>query len=119
MTEKIIKDITERFGCAVYLYYDDGAVVKGSAFIQPLRYKNKVYIDGECISLGEIKGGYYLLIASPELELDEDGEYVIYCPAMKGRFSLRSCGVYCLENKPLYTWAVLEKSAGEVSLNGV
>lgn len=118
MTEKIIKDMIVRFGCAVSVSCD-GKTVKTSAFIQPLRYKNKVYIDGDCISAGELKGSYYLLIASPELELDEDREYAIDCPAMSRSFSLRSCGVYCLSNKPLYTWAILEQSGSEVSLNGI
>ncbi len=108
MTSKIIKDMLLRFGCSVSVHCC-GEVVSVAAVLQPLRYKNKVYVDGDCISAGELGGHYYLLISSPELRLDEydKEEYVIDCAAMGKSFMLKSQGVYCLGNKPLYTWAIL------------
>lgn len=105
--KKIITDLITRFGCNI-------SVSAGSstdecrAFIQPLRYKNKLYLDGTSLTQGLYGGSYCLLIAPPDLRLDGAAEdYVIECKAMNKRFTVKKTDTYYFNDTPLYLWAVL------------
>lgn len=77
-----------------------------SAFLQPLRYKNKMYLYGVNTEIGYNSHGHYLYIGPPEpdLTLAEEGSFLM-CGSEKYKVD-RSEKVW-LEGKPLYIWAVV------------
>lgn len=79
------------------------------AFLQPLRYKNKLYLSGVPTELGYDGLNKYLLICSPDIKLGNiDGINYRLC------FGDRAFGVDHFEtvyhmNEPLYIWAIVHK----------
>ena len=80
-----------------------------SAFLQPLRYKNKIYLSGVPTELGYDGVNKYLLLAPPEVDIDclKNKDYTIYFGT--GRFSADHCEPVYLGKKKLYYWAVVHK----------
>ena len=80
-----------------------------SAFLQPLRYKNKLYLSGVPTELGYDGLNKYLLICPPDIDLDKiDGINYRLC------FGDNAYGVDHHEtvyscNEPLYIWAIIHK----------
>ena len=77
------------------------------AVIQPLRYKNKMYLDGDHLTVGEVDTGHYRYIGPRDVRLDrmpagtvlktEEQEYVI-----------KRAEVVRIGNRIVYNWAVLQ-----------
>lgn len=104
---KIIYDLICRFGCRICVSKDD-EVNEYPAFIEPLRYKNKLYLDGTSLTQGLFDGSHWLMIAPPELSLIYPlDEYIVECAAMNKQFTVKKCDTYYLQDKPLYLWAIL------------
>ena len=55
-----------RYGSAVTIC-QDGRRVEARAFVEPLRYRNKIYIGGECRPLGALRREKYLRLDSEML----------------------------------------------------
>ncbi|MGN0498530.1 MAG: hypothetical protein ACI4F6_05680 [Acutalibacteraceae bacterium] len=104
---KVMGDLIRRYGCKICV--KNGTESRDySAFIEPLRYKSKLYLDGTSLTQGLFDGSHCLMIAPPELELDKPLEdYVIECAAMNKRFTVKKCDTYYLQDTPLYLWAIL------------
>ncbi len=104
---KIIGDLIRRYGCNINVTNGDKSK-SYNAFIQPLRYKNKIYLDGTALSQGMYDGSHSLLIAPPELELNQPlDDYVIECASMGRRFCVRKFDIYYFNDRPIYVWAIL------------
>ena len=79
------------------------------AFLQPLRYKNKLYLSGVPTELGYDGLNKYLLICPPDIEIGNiDGINYRLC------FGDNAYGVDHYEtvyrmNEPLYIWAIIHK----------
>ena len=79
------------------------------AFLQPLRYKNKLYLSGVPTELGYDGLNKYLLICPPEIEIDKiDGINYRLC------FKDEAFGVDHYETvyrfgKAFYIWAIIHK----------
>ncbi len=86
--------------------HDAGTVKTGKAFIQPLRYKNKMYLDGIYTEIGFNSQGHYLYIGPPEpdLTLISDSGY-ISSDGTNYRID-RAERVY-LGEKIFYIWAII------------
>ena len=78
-------------------------------FLQPLRYKNKLYLSGEPTELGYDGLNKYLLICPPDIDLGKiDGINYRLC------FGDKAYGVDHYETiysmgQPLYLWAIIHK----------
>ena len=79
------------------------------AFLQPLRYKNKLYLSGVPTELGYDGLNKYLLICPPDIDLSKiDGINYRLC------FGDNAYGVDHHEiiysmGQPLYLWAIIHK----------
>ena len=93
--------LIDRYGMDILV---DNARAK--AFIQPLRYKNKMYLNGVNTVIGFNSQGHYLYIGppDPDLTLAQDGEY-ISCMGEKYRID-RAEKVYKGEDV-FYIWAII------------
>lgn len=78
------------------------------AFIQPLRYKNKMYIGNSYIPLGGVDGGRYLYLGNPDLRFDRAANDVII--SLNGDdYYVKRAEPYVVDNEVLYIWAILGK----------
>lgn len=102
-----IEPIFESYGRPAEFVSKDGTKLKEmSAFISPLRYKNKMYLYGVNTEIGYNSQGHYLYIGPPDPDLTQaqDGEY-ISCMGEKYRVD-RAEKVYKGEDV-FYIWAII------------
>lgn len=106
--------IFKSLGREVRLYQPDGWVsTPYKAVMQPLRYKNKMYLEGIHTEIGINNEGYYLYLgpASHDLtKLSEDAWLIVN--GVKHEI-VRAEKVYCGE-KPVYIWAVMRTITGVI-----
>lgn len=89
--------------------------VEFNAIITPLRYKNKMYLEGDVSSLGYVDQSHYLYIGPVEHDLTKlEGDSFI-C-TLDGCCTIKKSEKVYFKNKPLYIWAVLQKSGGEAKV---
>lgn len=78
-----------------------------SCFIQPLRYKNKMYLDGVNTTIGYNSQGHYLYIgpAQHDLTAIENTDIHLKCDNVKYKID-RAEKVY-FSNNVFYVWAII------------
>lgn len=80
-----------------------------TAFVQLMRYKNKIYLDLPVGEIGTRENGSYLYIGKPCYDLSKQTDNVkIYSEGFL-HYVKRAQTIYCA-GKPLYTWAVLYRT---------
>lgn len=102
-----LNSMFESFGQNVILRTDDGwnSPIFG-AFIQPLRYKNKMYLNGVNTVIGFNSQGHYLYIGPSDHSLDADN---LQIESNGKKFTVdRSEKVY-LKNEAVYIWAIIRE----------
>jgi hypothetical protein len=102
-----IRSIMERFGRQVRLCLPDGWESETfGALLQPLRYKNKMYLSGVNTRIGFNREGYYLYLGPPEHDLAQLSEGMwIQCGADK--FTLDRAETVYFGAEPCYVWAIV------------
>ena len=101
------QELFKAFGRTVEMRNGNGRAVESChAFIQPLRYKNKMYLDGINTEIGFNSQGHYLYIGppSPDLTLAAD-DYCIFADGVSYQID-RAERVYKGE-KVFYIWAII------------
>ena len=79
------------------------------AFLQPLRYKNKLYLSGVPTELGYDGLNKYLLLAPPELRSEclTDERYTVTFDG--GKYATDHCEPVFFGRKCVYYWAIVHK----------
>ena len=83
------------------------------AFVQPLRYKNKMYLEGTRTRIGHADQSYYLYVGPATVD-------VCRLPAKAvlkmgdGRFYFSHCESVQLADQTIYMWAILRALIEEV-----
>lgn len=79
------------------------------AFIQPLRYKNKMYLEDKRVTLGIGDMSYYLYLgpAVHDLSALDNEEYVV--KAGEDRYSVTRAEKLYYSDSAVYIWAVLRR----------
>lgn len=109
MAHKVIKNrIFDKYGVTVTSAGEKDSV-EFSAFLQPLRYKNKIYLSGVPTELGYDGLNKYLLLAPPEVDIKyiESKEYTVSFDGVT--FGTDHCEPVYLGKRQLYHWAVIHK----------
>lgn len=104
MLERIVKQILERYGSVVKIR-ENGKTISAKVFIQPLHYKNKSYFNVKSLPIGRFDNSHYLLIASPNISINNTGGAVIESDG--SRYIAKANGCYRALGKKIYVWAVL------------
>ena len=79
------------------------------AFLQPLRYKNKLYLSGVPTELGYDGLNKYLLICPTDIEIGNiDGINYRLCFG-DNAYGVDHFEVVYSHNQPLYIWAIVHK----------
>ncbi len=110
MTVTELDKVFKKFGREILLTKDDGwnsEIFHG--FIQPLRYKNKMYLDGVYTVIGFDNQGKYLYIgpANHDLTAFDSATGCILCDNVKYTID-RAEKVFC-GKEPLYIWAIIRE----------
>ena len=102
-----LKSMFEKFGQEVTLRGNDGwSTPIFGGFIQPLRYKNKMYLNGVNTVIGFNSQGHYLYIGppDPDLTLTEDNAF-LFSDGSKYQID-RAERVYN-GDRVFYIWAII------------
>lgn len=75
------------------------------AFVQPIRYKNKMYLEGVYTPAGLSEKGYYLYIGPPSHDLTKVEDALVHTDELTLKIE-RAEKVF-FQNKVCYIWAVL------------
>ena len=106
---KIIKNrLFEKYGVTVSSVGESDSV-SFSGFLQPLRYKNKIYLSGVPTELGYDGMNKYLLLAPPEVDIKYLTERNYTLSFGDDIFSTDHCEPVYLGKKKLYYWAIVHK----------
>ncbi len=109
MAHKVIKNkLFDKYGVTVTCSGENDSA-EFCAFLQPLRYKNKIYLSGVPTELGYDGLNKYLLLAPPEVDIAyiEGREYIISSDGFT--FATDHCEPVYLGKKHLYYWAIVHK----------
>lgn len=111
---KTLKNLMQEYGTTAFLQTADGwRSCAYPCFLQPLRYKNKMYLEGVQTPLGLAASGYYLYIGPPEHDLSKLGDdAAVNIDGKKYQVS-RSEKIY-LGESAWYVWAVLISCSEDV-----
>lgn len=93
-----------RFGETITVTTEAGRFsIKG--ILQPLLYKNKMYLGGKQLPDGYFDSGHYLIICPPEVKIPVLG--TAFFEAQGKRFVLKRSETVTLNSVALYIWAVV------------
>ena len=99
-----IKNELEHFGEEITVTSKSGTrLIKG--ILQPLLYKNKMYLGGKQVPSGFFDAGHYLLICPAYIKLPTVGD--VFLESKSGSFILKRSETVSINEKALYIWAVL------------
>ena len=84
---------------------DGKTVNKAKAIIQPLMYKNKMYLNGTAMAAGDFDGGHYQMIAPAETSFGDFKRVRIEAEAKT--YIIKRAEVIRADDTDLYIWAVL------------
>ena len=86
-------------------HISDGEPTEFYAFLQPMRYKNKMYLDSQYTELGIVDESCFLFIGPADMDFAENSDLVIDENDKSYSF-VKVEKVYCCGN-PAYTWAIM------------
>ena len=97
--------LLEKYGQKVTVCNQDGEFdVK--VIIQPLRYKNKMYLDFERSEIGIKDNTCFLYIGPADVSLDQDNVRIL---GVGAAYRVSRSDLIYLGTKPVYVWAILNK----------
>ena len=98
----VIKSI-QTYGEDVTVINDDNKV-STRAFVEPLRYRNKIYIGGEYRTLGMKHSEKYLYVGVPDVTLVENKTII---KRKDNEYLVKRVERYYVKEQIAYTWAIL------------
>ncbi|MDR0883237.1 MAG: hypothetical protein LBN05_01290 [Oscillospiraceae bacterium] len=107
MHTNAFESVLQQYGRAVTLTNAAGETLADyHALLQPLRYKNKLYLYGVHTEIGYNSQGHYLYLGPPQFDLQEDGLSLLF--GTEHYRVERAESVY-LADEPLYVWAIIRR----------
>ena len=109
VTDKAPKALFKKSGDSLVIKKDGEEITSFNAFLQPLRYKNKIYLRGVATELGYDSLKKYLLISPADVDLSViDGTSLALFFGDK-HLSIDHTEKVYLGKKPYYTWSIVSK----------
>ena len=90
---------------------DSNKSVKVNAIINPLLYKNKMYLNNAYLADGYCDKGYYLYIGDPKVNLN-DYPIGTLLRCSDSEYTVMRTEQYYIGNTAIYTWAILQLRGG-------
>lgn len=101
----LIKQSMEKWG-SNFKITKNGQTVNCKGFIQPLRYKNNMYLGGKRLDTGYFDGGHYLVILDTTADLQVHDKAII--EDVNGKYIIKRSENVVFDNKKIYVWAILQ-----------
>ena len=104
-----LNNMFERYGQEIRLKDNSGwSTPIFGGFIQPLRYKNKMYLNGVNTVIGFNSQGHYLYIGPPDHDLSVlTSDHWIESNGKK--FTVDRCEKVYFKNDVIYIWAIIRE----------
>lgn len=110
MTALEIEKMFQKFGREITLKrYDGWSSPVYHGFIQPLRYKNKIYLDGVYTVIGFDNQGKYLYIGPASHDLTVFNTQTGYIYADGAKYTIDRAEKVYSGNSPVYVWAIIRE----------
>jgi len=101
------KTVLQQYGRLTRLFSPDNVEIdEYHAFIQPLRYKNKLYLYGVHTEIGYNSHGHYLYLGPAQYSLQEEGQTMKIGDDL---YRIERAETVHLAEEPLYVWAVIRR----------
>ncbi len=107
MFSNCVINMIDKFGKSIEVWPKNNDIIYTKAFIQPLRYKDQMYMGGKCIDIGYLNGNSYLYIGNKNLRLDLYPFNTLIKTAEENYVVKRAQAVY-IGDDILYVWAILQ-----------
>ncbi len=109
-----VNTLLGRYGCEVSLSPDGTTVGRPyRAFVQPLRYKNKMYLEGTRTRVGYTDQSYYLYVGPGSVDVTDLPAGALL--RMNGQaYYFSHAEAVRLSNETIYMWAILRLKVEEV-----
>lgn len=104
--EKDIQKIIDSCGIKMNLVTKQ-KTISFNAFLQPLRYKNKIYIDGNVTELRYENTRRFLLLSPIEVDVSVADGRDCYISDSNHEYSVNHSELVYLGNKPAYRWSII------------
>lgn len=98
-----VKDTINRYGSSVCID-NNGEKTNTKAFVEPLRYKNRIYVGGEYHRLGFRRTEKYLYIGTPDDKLIANTSVI---ELKDCKYIVKRCENYYVNDSCIYVWAIL------------
>lgn len=105
-----IDEMFTKFGREIRLGKEDGwrsSIFHG--FIQPLRYKNKIYLDGVYTVIGFDNQGKYLYIGPPDYDLTNFDSSTGFIISDGVKYTIDRAEKVYYGDAPVYIWAIIRE----------
>lgn len=109
-----INESIKNFGRKVLLIDGEWKSTPFNAFISPLRYKNKMYLNGNFTALGHDATGYFLYIGPVCHSLSKLGDKGKIVDNDNNKYSIERSETVYFKDKPFYIWAVIRGTQGVI-----
>lgn len=104
-----IERIMNRYGRTICVVDSCGnKIEEKKCFVQPLRYKNKMYIEGTPTEIGMNDAGYYLFLGPADMQLDKLGRCGYLSDGTK-KYHIDRWEKIWFKEMAFYLWAVLKE----------
>ena len=111
-----ISSIINKYGNTVHISGSDGwKSLPFKAFIQPLRYKTKLYMEGEHTPIGINRNDVYLYIGPCDHRLDMLNKTYRIHDKDNNRYMIDRAEKITVSDTIIYIWAIIRKTT-EVDL---
>ncbi len=104
-TERILSAIY-RYGEKIKILSGDSSEIETKAFIEPLRYRNRLYIGGSQLPDGYLDGGRHFLLICPK-KADLTLRDTVILRSSGEKYVVKRADDMVFAGKTLYVWAVL------------
>ena len=99
-----------KHGTTVFLTTNDGWKSEYfKAYIQPIRYKNKVYLEGNYTEIGRNDNDVFVYLGPASHDISEFCDDLRICDLQNRYFMVDRVEKIVLDGKILYIWAVIRK----------
>lgn len=108
-TAKSMKSLFRKSGITITVCKGGEPVGSFKAFLQPLRYKNKIYLRGVATELGFDSLKKYLLISPPDVDLSVIDGSETTIRLENNHLSIDHSEIVYFGKEPFYTWSIVSK----------
>ena len=118
MEIKNIKKLFETFASPVKIFSETTAPYSSTSygFMQPLRYKNKMYVDTQMDDMGLDDDGRYIYIGLPDHLLTATSDNGRAIEMGRQTYSVIRAENVFFKGEAIYVWAIIKRDRGGASV---